>query len=200
MTRRLAAAVVLVLLVAALPTTAGATWASPGTGRGYASADVAPVGKQPTVSVSGRNVTVAWAPSRFADCTSVNAYLVDRYDAATNAAATVGAGCAGSIAGLTCTENAVAGGSWYYRITPKHQSWVGSQGPASATVVVASPTLTFASAVTITALPSVKTGTIASFVTGETLTWRLDNPSTGTVLAGSIVPSPVPASGTRPSP
>ena len=182
--------------VATLPSTAGATWASPGTGRGYASADVAPLGKQPTVSVSGRNVTVSWAASRFADGTSVNAYLVGRYDAVTNAAATVGAACAGSIASLTCTENEVTPGSWYYRITPKHQSWVGSEGPASSTVVVASPTLTFASAVTITALPSVKTGTIASFVTGEAVTWRLDDPSTGTVLTGSIVPSPVPASGT----
>ena len=126
----------------------------------------------------------------------MNAYLVGRYDTATNAAATVGAGCSGSIAALTCTENAVPGGSWYYRVTPKHQSWVGSQGPASTTVVVASPTLTFASAVTITTLPSVKTGTIASYVTGETVTWRLDNPTTGAVLTGSIVPSPVPASGT----
>jgi len=195
-TRRLAAAVVITLLIAALPTAAGATWASPGTGRGYASADVAPVGNQPTVSVSGRNITVAWAASRFTDGTSVNAYLVGRYDAVTNAAATVGAGCSGSIAAMTCTENAVAPGSWYYRITPKHQSWVGSQGPASTTAVVASPTLTFASAVTITALPSGKTGTIASYVTGETVTWRLDDPTTGTVLAGSIVPSPVPASGT----
>ena len=61
MRRRLAAAVVITLLVATLPTAAGATWASPGAGRGYVSADVAPVGNQPTVSVSGRNVTVAWA-------------------------------------------------------------------------------------------------------------------------------------------
>ena len=144
MTRRLAAAVVIILLAAALPTTAGATWASPGTGRGYASADVAPIGKQPTVSVSGRNVTVAWAPSRFADGTSVNAYRVARYDAVTNAVAAVGSGCSGSIAALTCIENAVTPGSWYYRITPEHQSWVGSEGPASTTAVVATPTLTFA--------------------------------------------------------
>jgi hypothetical protein len=195
-TRKLAAAVVMVLLVAALPTTAGATWASPGTGRGYASADVAPVGNQPTVSVTGRNVTVAWPPSRFADGTSVNDYRIARYDAVTNAVAAVGSGCSGSIAALTCIEDAVTPGSWSYRITPKHQSWVGTEGLPSATATVASPTVTFASAVTITALPSVKTGTIASFVTGEAVTWRLDNPSTGTVLAGSTAPSPVPASGT----
>ena len=196
MTRRLVAAAIIVLLVTGLPDIASAQWTSPGAGRGYASADVAPIGTQPTISVSGRNVTVAWAASRFADGASVNAYRVARYDAVTNAAATVGSGCSGSIAALTCVENAVTPGTWYYRVTPKHQSWIGSEGPASATVTVATPTLTFASAVTITALPSVRTGTIASFITGETVTWRLDNPTTGIVLAGTIVPSPVPASGT----
>jgi hypothetical protein len=194
--RRLAAVLAIGLLLAGSPGAASAGWSSPGSGRGYASADVAPTGKQPTVSLSGRNLTVAWTASQFSDGTNVNGYLVARYDAGTNAPATVGSSCSGTIAALTCTETAVAPGSWYYRITPKHQSWLGSQGPASATVTVASPSLTFASAVTITALPSAKAGTIASFVTGETVTWRLDNASTGTVLAGSIVPSPVPASGT----
>ena len=97
----------------------------------------------------------------------MNAYRIARYDAVTNAVAAIGSGCSGSVAALTCIENAVTPGSWDYRITPEHQSWVGSEGPPSATVVVASPTLTFASGVTITALPSVKTGTIASFVAGE---------------------------------
>ena len=173
-----------------MPVTASAQWAAPGTGRGYASADVAPAGKQPTVSIAGRNATVTWAASQFADGTNVNGYLVNRYDAVTNALAAVGSSCSGTITVLTCTEAAVPPGSWYYTITPKHQSWLGTAGPSSVTATVAAPSLTFASAATITALPSAKTGTIASFVTGETVTWRLDNATTGTVLAGSIVPKP----------
>jgi len=194
--RRFASVLVLALLVAGVPSAASARWSSPGSGRGYASADVAPTGKQPIGSVAGRNVTVSWAASQFADGTNVNGYLVGRYDAVTNAAATVGASCSGTINVLTCTEAAVPSGSWYYRITPKHLNWLGTAGPASATVIVAAPSLTFASATTITALPAAKTGTIDSFVTGETVTWRLDNATTGTVLVGSVVPSPVPASGT----
>jgi hypothetical protein len=195
-TRRLATVMILALLVAGAPTAASARWSTAGSGRGYASADVAPAGTQPTASVSGRNVTVSWAASQFADGTNVNGYIVARYDAGTNAAATIGASCSGTINVLTCTEAAVPPGSWYYRITPKHLNWLGTAGPASTAVTVAAPSLTFASATTITAMPAVKTGTIASFITGETVAWRLDNTTTGTVLTGSIVPSPVPASGT----
>lgn len=196
MKRRLTAAIAIALIVATLPGAASAVWSSPGSGNGRAAADVAPAGKQPTTSLTGRSVTVSWAASQFADGTNVNGYVVARYDAGTNASTPIGSNCSGTIAALTCTEAAVAPGSWYYTITPRHQSWLGSQGPASAPITVAAPSLTFASATTITTLPAVKAGTIASFVTGETVTWRLDNATTGTVLTGSIVPSPVPVTGT----
>jgi hypothetical protein len=64
------------------------------------------------------------------------------------------------------------------------------------TAIVAAPALSFTTATTITALPRVMNGTISTFVTGESVTWRLDDPGTGTVLVGSIVPNPVPANGT----
>ena len=194
--RRLAAGIFVTLLIVGMPGPVSARWPAAGTAYGYALADVAPNGNQPTVALNGRNVKVAWAVNTFADGVAVDGYVVARFNASTNAAASVGASCSGTVALLTCTEAALAPGSWYYRVTPKHQNWLGGPSSASATITVAAPTLTFASAATITALPSTKTGTIASYVTGETLAWRLDNATTGTVLTGSIVPSPVPATGT----
>lgn len=193
--KRLRVLVPTVLVLLTMPGIAHAQWSSPGGGRSYTRADIAPTGNRPAVSVSGRNVAVSWAVAKFADGASVSGYIVKRYDAGTGTPATINASCTGTIAALTCTEAAVPPGSWYYSVTPKHGAWLGTESPASPTATIASPSLTFTSATTITALPAVKAATIASFVTGETVTWRLDNPSTGTLLTGSIVPTPVPASG-----
>ena len=47
----------------------------------------------------------------------------------------------------------------------------------------------------MSALPTTSGGSIANFLDGETVIYRLDNATTGTVLAGSITPSPVPVGG-----
>ena len=47
----------------------------------------------------------------------------------------------------------------------------------------------------ITALPGTKTGQIQNFAAGQTVSFRLDNPDSGTVLTSSINPDPVPAGG-----
>jgi hypothetical protein len=184
-----------VVAILAIPGVALATWTAPGNGRAYAKADVAPTGARPVVTVTGRNVAVAWTAARFADGTSVQGYTVRRYDATTGTAAAVGAGCAGLIAALTCTEAAVTPGTWQYAVTPVHHNWTGAEGPQSLNATVAAPSLTITGSSTLTTLPGTLSGTLASFVTGSAVTWRLDNASTGTVLAGSITPSPVPASG-----
>jgi hypothetical protein len=62
-------------------------------------------------------------------------------------------------------------------------------------VTVPAASLTLSSTLVPT-LPATLTGTIANFVPGQTVTYRLDNATSGTVLSGSITPSPVPASGT----
>jgi hypothetical protein len=49
---------------------------------------------------------------------------------------------------------------------------------------------------TVTSLPQVLTGQITNFVAGQTVSFRLDNQTTGQVLTGSITPSTVPANGT----
>jgi hypothetical protein len=184
-----------VVAVLAIPSVAAATWTSAGNGRAYAKADVAPTGARPTVTVTGRNAAVAWTVAKFTDGTSVQGYRVQRYDATTGTVATVGSGCAGLVTALTCTETAVDPGAWRYTVTPIHHNWSGTESPQSLSATVAFPSLTLTGSTTLTSLPGSLNGTIASFVTGNTVTWRLDNASTGPVVTGSITPSPVPASG-----
>ncbi len=184
-----------VVAVLAIPSVAAATWTSTGNGRAYAKADVAPTGARPTVTVAGRNAAVAWTVAKFADGTSVQGYRVQRYDATTGTAATVGAGCAGLVTTLTCTETAVDPGTWRYAVTPIHHNWSGSESPQSLSTTIAVPSLTLTGSTTLSGVPGTLNGTIASFVTGNTVTWRLDNASSGPIVTGSITPSPVPASG-----
>jgi len=179
-----------------VPGIAGASWTGSGTGTGASKADTAPAGNRPTVSVSGRNVAVSWAAASFSGGAHVASYTVKRYAAAGGVPATVKSGCDGSITTLSCTENAVPPGTWYYTVTPVQHNWTGAESPASLNAVVAVPSLTLVGSTFLTALPTTFTGTIASFVSGETVSWRLDNPTSGPVLTGSIVPSPVNATGT----
>ena len=188
----------LVLVVACILSAQGvaaASWTGNGSGGAASKADTAPVGTRPTASVSGRNVALTWAASSFTNGTNVAGYTINRYAAATDTAATVRSGCAGVLTTLNCTEDAVPPGTWYYTVTPVQHNWTGPEGPASANALVAAPSLTLAAPTFLTSLPGTLTGAVSGFVTGETVAWRLDDPTTGTVLAGSIVPSPVGATG-----
>jgi hypothetical protein len=62
-------------------------------------------------------------------------------------------------------------------------------------VTVASPSLSFSSSTTVTALPTTLSGSIAAYVGGQTVTFRLDDASTGTVLSSALSPTPVPSGG-----
>ena len=192
---KIAISLAVAMLVAAGPGVALASWAAGGTGSGSSKAVSMPSGNAPTVSVTGRNVTVSWTASNLPGPTPVNGYVVDRYDAGTNASQTVGASCSGTVAALTCTEAATPAGSWYYKVTPKQGSWLGVPSAASANVSVAAPNLTFSSSTTMSTLPTTLAGTIASFATGETITFRLDNPTSGTILTGSAVPGTIATGG-----
>jgi len=153
-----------------------------------------PAGKTPTASVSNRSVTVSWAASNLQDGTAVSDYTVSRYDTSGNVQ-TIGSACSGTVSALTCTETAVPGGTWKYAVRPKRGNWTGAEGPQSASVTVASPALSFSSSTTVTSLPTTLNGTVASFVGGQTLTFRLDNPTTGTVLSSTLSPTPIPTGG-----
>ena len=193
-TRIIAGVVIVVSLVVAGPGVAQAAWigAAP-TGTGYATADSIPQGNTPSGSVNGRDVTVSWTVTRFpSNNAPVAGYTVQRFDTS-NVAQTVLASCTGTIALLTCTEFGVPPGTWKYAVTPKQSLWTGAQSVKSANVSVGSPTLTLTTT-TMGTLPTTSGGSIANFLDGETVTYHLDSAG-GTVLAGSIMPSPVPVGG-----
>ncbi|MGH2965982.1 MAG: DUF7483 domain-containing protein [Solirubrobacterales bacterium] len=177
-----------------LASAAMATWQAAGSGSGYAATKTMPTGNTPSASVSNRKVTVSWSASTLPGGAAVDGYQVKRYSTG-GTQQTIGANCSGTIAALSCTENAVPSGSWKYTVTPVLANWRGTESAMSSTVTVASPAFTLNSS-TVSCLPTTLTGQITNFIDGQTVTFRLDNPTSGTVLSGSIVPSPVPSSGT----
>jgi hypothetical protein len=184
----LVALAVLVIAPAAL-----AAWSPGGSGTGAGQARTMPAGNTPTASVSNRSVTVSWSQSSFSDGPGVEGYVVKRYSTG-GTQQTIGSNCSGTITGLSCTEDAVPSGSWRYSVTPKQGGWSGAESAQSTAVTVVSPGLTL-DTTSVTSLPSTISGSISGFVPGQTVTFRLDNPTTGTVLTGSISPTPVPANG-----
>jgi len=60
-------------------------------------------------------------------------------------------------------------------------------------VVVVAPRLSISP--TLVKPGTTLTGTAARFIVGEALQYRLDRPTTGTVLAGRLTPAAVPAGG-----
>src|SRR2546427_10548230 len=115
---------------------AGAAWSSQGNGPGAAKSLSMPGGNTPTASVSGTAVTVGWAESDFANGTAVHGYRIQRYEQGGTTAITPGAACSGTITALTCTENAVAAGTWQYTVTPVHGNWIGAESQKSQPVTV----------------------------------------------------------------
>jgi hypothetical protein len=186
-TALLAGASLLILSSAAL-----AAWGSNGSGPSYAKARSLPAPAAPTTSVTGRNVTVSWtAPG---GSVPITGYLVKRYNGS-DVEQTVLADCTGTIATTSCTEKAVPAGSWRYTVTAARGNWRGGESPKSATVNMTGPSLDL-SPTTMTSLPTTLSGSLAQFASGQTVTYRLDNPTTGTVLSGATTPSMIPTNGT----
>ena len=175
-------------------TAASAAWNHTGTGAHYVKAVAMPAGNTPTVSVSNRSVAVSWSANTMPGGGAVSGYTVKRYDTNGNAQ-TIGGGCSGTIATTSCTETSVPGGTWRYTVAPVKGNWVGAESSQSANATVASPSLSFSSPTTVSSLPATLNGTIAAFVGGQTVTYRLDDPSSGTVLSGTLSPTPVPSGG-----
>jgi hypothetical protein len=185
------AAVAIVSLAGAA--TATASWRASGSGRGYAKASTLSNMGAPTTSVSGRNVTVSWtAPSGGAP---ISGYDVNRQAAGGGAAQTIKSNCSGTVTGLTCTEQNVPSGNWTYTVTTRLGNWRGAESPKSQTMVVGSPALQFSGSTTLSSLSATLSGSISNYESGQTVTFRLDDPSTGTALTGSIIPTPTPTNG-----
>ena len=186
--------VILAAIVAlfVVPMAAFASWSTPGTGSGYGKAHSMAGGNTPTTSVSGRNVTVSWTAT--GGSVPVTGYIVKRYDTS-NGLQAIGSACSGTVTGTSCTEAGVPAGTWKYSVTPANNNWRGAESAQSTSVTVAAASMTL-TPTTITSLPATLTGSISGFVSGQTVTYRLDNPNSGTVLSGSINPSPVQTNGT----
>jgi hypothetical protein len=195
MSRRVRVVVGLVVAIATVPGLAIAAWGASGIGDSSARAVSMPAGATPSVSASGRNVTVSWAQATLPDTTPVAGYEIKRYDGASNPQ-TVLSACSGTITALTCTENAVPAGTWRYTVTPRQAGWRGAESSQSAAVVIAAPSLSLTAPTWITSLPAVLPATVTNFASFETVTFRLDDPTTGPILTPTPDPFTVPASGT----
>lgn len=112
-----------------------AAWSAGGTGTGAARAATMPTGGQPAGSATGAAVTIRWTAVALSNGVPVAGYVINRFDAASGAQATVGVGCSGVLTTTTCTEQSVPAGTWIYTVTPVQLGWTGGQSPGSAPIV-----------------------------------------------------------------
>jgi hypothetical protein len=171
---------------------AWAEWTSPASGSAAVRSQAMPAGPKPEVTVTGRNVTVAWPAATLPGGEPVDGYKVRRVAAADGTGATVGASCSATQSGLRCTETTVAPGTWAYGVTTLLAGWTGVEGPQT-TATVGAPSFTVTPA-TVTSLPANVGGTVANYAGPASLTFRLDDATTGQILAAT--PAAVPAGGT----
>jgi hypothetical protein len=176
----------------ALADTAAASWQATGSGAGYSGARTMPAGNQPIATVSGRNVSVTWSAS--GGPVPVDGYVISRYDPGHDAQS-VGADCSGIVSATSCTEQGVPAGDWTYTVTPARAIWRGAASADGDSVTVGEAALELDSS-SVSALPAALTGQITDFRTGQTVSFRLDDPGSGPSLTGDITPSPVPGDGT----
>jgi hypothetical protein len=172
-----------------------AAWNKSSGGDGRSRAITMPAGNTPWTSVTNRNVTVSWTAATMPGGIPVDGYKVFRYNAGGTAFSVTG-GCMGTVAGLTCTETAMAPGSWRYAVAPVYELWQGAEGPRSSAAVVSAPQLNLTGSTNITSFPATLNGSVNNYIPGQTLTMRLDDPTTGQVLSATVTPNSIPASGT----
>ncbi|HEX8741642.1 MAG TPA: hypothetical protein VF712_00775 [Thermoleophilaceae bacterium] len=192
MGRLLPAALVLLTALGAADASRAA-WQSPGAGGQAAKAITLGTGSTPSASVSNRSVSLTWSATTLPGGGSVSGYTVRRYSSG-GVLQSIGSSCSGTITATSCTETGVPGGTWRYTITPVQGNWSGSASAQSSAVTVGAPAVTLNST-TVSSLPATVTGSVANYITAQTATFRLDDPSTGTLLTGTLTPSSVPASG-----
>jgi hypothetical protein len=185
-----AAALLTALAVLAVAAPAGAWNAEGNAGQAHSKARSLGAMAAPTVGGTGRSVEVSWTAPAGAP---PDGYAVKRYNGSGHSQA-VGASCSGTVAGTSCTESAVPPGTWTYRVTAvRGAHWRGAESGGS-TVTVNQPALALAPT-TVTSSPTGLSGTVTGFVAGQTVTFRLDDPSSGQILSGSTTPATIPANG-----
>lgn len=184
-------ATALALLVTGGPAFAAWTAGSSGAS-GYTKADSLPAGSAPTaVTRLGRDVDVTWSQVLFRG-QPLGSYSTGRYTMERNGTVTAGT-CTpplspGAVLLNTCRETGLAPGSYAYRVTPQLANWSGVVSSPT-NVVIPAPTLTFSPA-TLSAPGASLLGTVDAFLDGAALTYRLDNATSGAVLAGTLTTFP----------
>ncbi|WAH98348.1 OmpL47-type beta-barrel domain-containing protein [Arthrobacter sp. MMS18-M83] len=104
---------------------------------GAAKADTMPQGGAPVASLNGTNTTVNWAAVATPGGHAVAGYTVARYSSPSGGTKiAAGGGCAGTVSGLSCVEQNLPGGTWYYTVTPVISLWTGAESVRSAGVTV----------------------------------------------------------------
>ncbi|MDJ0455857.1 Ig-like domain-containing protein [Arthrobacter sp. NQ7] len=133
---RLAWIVTAVLLLLGTATAAYGFWASTtSSNNATAAADTLAPGSKPAVTANGASLSVSWAAGTTVNGRAATGYTVTRYAAATGGTGTPATGgCAGTVTTLTCTEQNVPGGIWYYTVTPTIALWTGAESPRSSGV------------------------------------------------------------------
>lgn len=131
--RRLPWIVTTLLFLLGTGTTAYAFWASTtGSSNAAAAADALSPGSKPAVTAGNTGLTVAWTGGTTVNGRPATGYTVTRYSVATGGTGTPATGgCAGTVTTLSCTEQSVPGGIWYYTVTPAIALWTGAESPRS---------------------------------------------------------------------
>src|SRR5947209_1490001 len=109
-------------------------------------ADSIQAGNTPAVGLSNQDVTLTWTATTTASGASVTGYTVARYTASSGGTRTAATGgCSGTVTVLTCTEQSVPNGTWYYAVTPIISQWSGTEsgrGSVTVTATVGAPSPT----------------------------------------------------------
>ncbi|SDT52459.1 Ig-like domain (group 3) [Pseudarthrobacter equi] len=121
------------LLLLGTGSAAYAFWASTtSSSNAAAAADALTPGSKPAVSASGSSLSVTWAGGTTVNGRAATGYTVTRYAVASGGAGIPATGgCAGTVTTLSCTEQNVQGGIWYYTVTPAIALWTGVESPRS---------------------------------------------------------------------
>lgn len=207
--RRLPWIVTALLLLLGTGTAAYAFWASTtSSNNAAAAADALTPGSKPAVAANGAAMTVTWAGGTTVNGRAATGYIVSRYSAATGGPAIAATGgCAGTISTLTCTEQNVPGGTWYYTVTPTIALWAGAESPRSNGISSDStaPTATAAVSPTPNAAGWNNTSPVTVTVTADdgangsgvaSISYMVDGGAQQTVNA-AVAPIPVSGEGTH---
>ena len=191
---RLLLATAVTALVATVPGTALAAWGASAGGTSWSRAMALPAGNVPSAVSSNGTIVLAWTASQLPNATAVAGYRITRYAAGGATPETAGGSCGGTVSALTCTDTTVPTGRWEYTVTPRQAAWQGAEGGRSAAISVGQASLSLSSS-SVASLPTSLSGSLTAFGSGEHVSFRIDDPSTGPSLTGSITPDPVPSNG-----